>query len=148
MKTKIKNRRKMFFADMPKDYGTLCREIFLPRPIHDDVTSEDAFEAAFPLMGAEGRMTRDQEDWLEMMSDIIAAYEDEHEKPLPKSKPENVLRHLTEDARGWRGADLARFLGLHPTMGAKLLRGERKLTVDHIRKLAKEFNVSADLLVG
>ena len=146
MKTKA-SRRKLFFADMPKDYATLCGEIFLPRPIHDRATCEEAFEAARPLMGAEGRMTRDQEDWLEMMSDIIEAYDEEHEEPLPKSKPENMLRHLTEDARGWSGADLARFLGLHPTMGSKILRGERKLTVDHIRKLAKEFNVSADLLM-
>ena len=132
---------------MPKDYGTLCREVFLPRPIHDRATCEEAFEAARPFMGAEGRMTRDQVDWLDLMSDLLAAYDEEHEPPMPESKPENILRHLTEDARGWSGADLARFLGLPASAGTKLLRGERKLTVDHIRKLAKEFNVSADLLI-
>ena len=144
MKTKT---RRLFFNDMPKDYETLCREIFLPRPIHDKQSYEAALEATEPFAASEERMTRDQDDWFGVMIDLIGDYEDELEPAEEESKPENVLRYLTEDARGWSGADLARFLGLHPTMGAKLLRGERKLTVDHIRKLAKEFHVSADLLV-
>lgn len=146
MRTKTRTRRKRFFTDMPKDYGTLCREVFLPRPLHDKQAYEAAYEAVEPLAGAEGRMTRDQEDWFEMMTELLLDYQEAHEPPTPKSKPEQVLDFLL-DQHDWSGADLARFLGLHPTMGPKLLRGERKLTVEHIRKLAKKFKVSVELLV-
>ena len=146
-KTKTVHPARAAFEEMPKSYKSLCMEVFLPRPIHDKAAYEEALEAVEPFWGWEERMTHDQNDWFAMVTDVIGDYEDEHEPPFPESNPENVLRYLTEDACGWSGADLARFLGLHPTMGSKILRGERKLTVDHIRKLAKEFNVSADLLV-
>lgn len=148
MKSKAKHPVRVAFDAMQKDYETLCRDVLLPRQIRDKAAYEEAYAAIKPLIGWEGKMTRDQDDWFDLVSDLICDYQDEHEPPLPKSKSQDMLRHLTEDARGWSGADLARFLGLHPTMGTKLLRRERQLTVDHIRKLAKEFRVSADLLVG
>ncbi len=148
MKTKTNHPTRITFHDLPKDYESLCRNVFLPRQIRDKSACEEAYAAIEPLIGREGKMTRDQDDWLDLVSDLICDYQNEHEVPSKKSNSHDMLRHLTEDARGWSGADLARFLGLHPTMGTKLLRGERQLTVDHIRKLAKEFKVSADLLVG
>lgn len=146
-KTKTKHPARIAFEAMPKDYGTLCRDVFLPRPIHDESTYEEAYAAIEPLIGWEGKMTRDQDDWFDLVSDLLCDYQDEHEEPIPEPKPLDMLRHLVEDANGWTGADLARFLGLHPTMGPKILRGERKLTVEHIRKLAKKFHVSVELLV-
>jgi antitoxin component HigA of HigAB toxin-antitoxin module len=121
--------------------------VYLPRPLHDDSARDEAYAAIEPLILWQGKMTRDQEDWFHMISDLISDYDDEHEDPVPQPKPLDMLRHLVEDAHGWSGADLARFLGLHPTMGPKILRGERRLTVDHIRKLAKKFRVSVELLV-
>jgi len=147
MKIKPRHPLRIAFDEMPKDYETLCREVLLPRPIHDKSAYDEAYAAIEPLIGREGWMTRDQDDWLDLVSNLIGDYDDEHEPPPPKSKPHEMLRHLIEDANGWSGPDLARFLGLHPTMGSKILRGERKLTVDHIRKLAKKFKVSADLLI-
>jgi len=41
-------------------------------------------------------------------------------------------------------ADLARLLDVHRTLGAMILRGERQLTLNHVRILAKHFAVSAD----
>jgi antitoxin component HigA of HigAB toxin-antitoxin module len=35
-------------------------------------------------------------------------------------------------------------LGVDATMGNKILREERKLTADHIRKLSRHFSLSAD----
>ena len=34
-------------------------------------------------------------------------------------------------------SDLARLLDVHPSMGSKILRGERSLTVDHLRRCAQ-----------
>ena len=42
-------------------------------------------------------------------------------------------------------ADLARLLGVHQTLGAMNMRGERQLTLAHVRTLAKHFSVTADL---
>jgi antitoxin component HigA of HigAB toxin-antitoxin module len=53
------------------------------------------------------------------------------------------LQHLVESA-GWTASDLGRFLGLDATMGNKILRGERKLTAGHIRKLSSHFSLSAE----
>ena len=45
-------------------------------------------------------------------------------------------------------ADLARLLDVHRTLGAMILRGERKLTLNHVRTLARHFAVSADVFLS
>ena len=45
------------------------------------------------------------------------------------------------------GADLSRILGGSRNLGAMILRGDRNLTVAHIRKLATYFKVSAELFI-
>ena len=42
---------------------------------------------------------------------------------------------------------LARLLDVHRTLGGMILRGERQLTMAHVRTLAKRFCVSADLFL-
>jgi antitoxin component HigA of HigAB toxin-antitoxin module len=44
-------------------------------------------------------------------------------------------------------SDLARLLGIHPSMGSKILRGERSLTVDHLRTLCERFKVNPRLFM-
>jgi antitoxin component HigA of HigAB toxin-antitoxin module len=53
------------------------------------------------------------------------------------------LRNLLESAE-WNASDLGRFLELDATMGNKILRGERKLTAEHIRKLSRHFSLRAE----
>ena len=38
-------------------------------------------------------------------------------------------------------------LDVHRTLGGMILRGERQLTLTHVRTLAKHFSVSADLFL-
>ncbi len=45
-------------------------------------------------------------------------------------------------------ADLSRILGTSRNLGAMILRGERQLTLAHVRTLAKHFSVSADLFLA
>ena len=69
-------------------------------------------------------------------------------KPVnwPKIKGLDVLKHLmTEHDRS--GADLSRILGGSRNLGAMILRGDRNLTVAHIRKLAAHFKVSPELFI-
>jgi antitoxin component HigA of HigAB toxin-antitoxin module len=44
-------------------------------------------------------------------------------------------------------ADLSKLLGVHRTLGPMILRGERKLTLKHVKTLANYFALSTDAFV-
>jgi antitoxin component HigA of HigAB toxin-antitoxin module len=56
------------------------------------------------------------------------------------------LKYLMEQNE-MNASDLARLLGVHASMGSKILNAERSLTVDHLNKLAKRFHVSSALFI-
>jgi antitoxin component HigA of HigAB toxin-antitoxin module len=51
------------------------------------------------------------------------------------------------DANDMNASDLARLLGVHASMGSKILKGDRALTVDHLKKFAVRFKVSLQLFI-
>jgi antitoxin component HigA of HigAB toxin-antitoxin module len=135
---------RLRFADFPKEYRHLC-DLYLPRPIHDKVGYENALEIAEPMAGFEQQFTRDQGDYFELLTDLILAYEEEHEKSHPeKELPFRERLKSLLDSVGWTASDLGRFLGLDATMGNKIVREERKLTSEHIRKLSSHFSLNAE----
>ena len=134
----------MEFARLPKDYPGLCR-LLIPRPIHDDVDFENVTEITDALAGH--KLTPDQEDYFDLLCRLIEDYEKERAQlDTPKITALEALQHLL-DAHNLRAADLARLLDVHRTLGGMILRGERQLTLAHVRTLAKHFNVSADLFL-
>ncbi len=138
-------RKQIEFSSLPKDYAGLCRRL-IPRPIHDKVDFENVTEITDAMAGH--KLTRDQEDYFDLLCRIIEDYEKEHAQlDVPKVTALDALQHLL-DAHDMNAADLARLLGVHRTLGAMLiLRGERQLTLAHVRTLAKRFSVSADLFL-
>jgi antitoxin component HigA of HigAB toxin-antitoxin module len=132
------------FADMPRQYRALC-EVFLPRPIHDKIGYENALEVAEAMAGFESSFSRDQSDYFELLTDLISAYEEERERDSPARRLpfQERMRHLLSSA-GWTASDLGRFLKLDATMGNKILRGERRLTADHVRILSRHFSLQAE----
>lgn len=130
------------FKTMPDDYDTLCRSVWLPRPIRDKVDHVAALAAIEPLWGHEKAMNQDQTDWFELVADLIADYEARTEK---KSKPLPVTQRLAGllETHGMTAADLGRLLELEPSMGSKIVNGTRQLTTTHIRKLARHFALPA-----
>jgi antitoxin component HigA of HigAB toxin-antitoxin module len=135
------------FTDLPKGYPSLC-ELHLPRPIHDKVGCENTLEIVETMAGFEKQFTKGQSDYFELLTDLVHAYEEEHEKNAPENNlPLKArLQHLLDSA-GWSASDLGRFLGLDATMGNKILREERKLTAEHIRKLSGHFSLQAEYLL-
>ena len=134
------------FKSLPKEYAALCR-CHLPRPIHDAAAYENTVEIVEAFAGFEDAMNADQRDYLDLLADLVGEYED---KTLAKAAPstaEKRLKYLLDQA-GWSGADLGRFLGLDGTMGNKILRGERKLTVEHVKKLAAEFHLNPGYFIA
>jgi antitoxin component HigA of HigAB toxin-antitoxin module len=143
MKTKSS---KLKFTDLPTDYLGLCG-IVVPRPIHDRVGYECALEIIEAMAGFEEKFNADQNDYFGVIADFAAAYESSNTKrESSRPKPLTILRHLLEE-NGMSAADLSRLLGSDRTLGAKILRGDRNLTVPHLRVLANRFKVSADLFV-
>ena len=136
-------RTRIEFARLPKDYAGLCR-MLTPRPIHDKVDFENATEITDAMAGH--KLSADQEDYFDLLCRLIE--DDEKERlSTPKVTGLEALQHLL-DAHDMSAADLARLLDVHRTLGAMILRGERQLTLAHVRTLAKHFSVSADLFLG
>jgi HTH-type transcriptional regulator/antitoxin HigA len=140
MKTKTKFR----FADLPKDYIGLCR-VFLPRPIHDAVDYGNVAEVADVMALWQDDFSRDQTDYFDLLCTLIEEYDAENVK-WPRVKGVDVLKHLL-DENNLAAADLSRVLGGSRNLGAMILRGDRNLTLAHVRKLAAHFKVSPGLFV-
>lgn len=135
---------KIEFARFPKDYAALCR-LLTPRPIHDKVEFENVTEITDAMAGH--KLTPDQEDYFDLLCRLIEDYEKEHAQlGTRKVTALDALQHLL-DAHEMSAADLARLLAVHRTLGGMILRGERQLTLAHVRTLAKHFSVSADLFL-
>lgn len=138
-------RAKNEFANLPKDYAGLCR-LLLPRPISDKVDLDNVTEITDAMAGH--KLTADQEDYFDLLCRLIEDYEKEHAQlTAPKVSGLNALQHLL-DTHDMTAADLARLLDVHRTLGAMILRGERQVTLNHVRILAKHFGVSADLFLA
>ena len=137
-------RLPLQFERLPKDYAGLCR-LLLPRPIRDTVGLANVTEIADAMAGH--RLTADQDDYFDLLCRLIEDYERDYGGvPLPKATGLEALRHLLDEHR-MSGADLARLLDAHRTLGGMILRGERKLTLEHVRTLCAHFGVSADLFL-
>ena len=141
MKTLAQN---LPFKSLPSDYSALCRNVWLPRPIRYKTDYQAALDALAPLWGHEKNMSRDQSDWFALVADLVAEWEDAHDRkkaaPLPLAQR---LAGLLE-AHSMTAADLGRLLELEASMGSKIINGTRQLTAAHIRKLSAHFALPAD----
>lgn len=132
------------FDRQPKTYAGLCQR-YVPRPLHDASDYEAARQAIEPLLGFSERLTADQQDYLEAVSTFIEAYDQKRVK-WPKAGPLETLKFLLEQ-HNLTAADLSRLLGADRSLGPKIVRGERRLTLDHVRLLAKTWHIDPGLLL-
>jgi HTH-type transcriptional regulator/antitoxin HigA len=131
-------------ARLPGRFEELVR-VMPPRAITDDVQHEATTEMIDRLMAID-TLTKGQEVYLETLVQLVQAYEAAHhgvEAPSGLA----ALRVLMDD-HGMNAAGLARLLGVHPSMGSKILKGDRSLTVDHLKALAQKFKVRADTFIA
>jgi antitoxin component HigA of HigAB toxin-antitoxin module len=135
------------FFSLPTDYLGLCN-VAVPRPVHDQTGYENALEVLEAMAGFEHRFTRDQHDYFAVTADFVAQYEQSRtaEQDSTPRPPLEVLRYLLEE-NNLNATDLSRLLEADRTLGGKILRGERNLTVPHLRILATRFKVSPAVFV-
>ena len=91
----------------------------------------------------EGTLDAAEQDYLEVLSDVVAAYDEKH-FPIPS---DDLSSHgspaaMVSDADMTHG-DLAAILGVSRPLASLLANGRRQLTASHIRKLAARFRVDA-----
>jgi HTH-type transcriptional regulator / antitoxin HigA len=138
------NTTLMRYEDIPKTYDQLLAMHPL-RPIHNDVELEHATAMIDILAGH--ALNADQADYLDVLSTLVEAYENTHYSLNdPTICGLDALQALL-DEHGMSAADLARLLGVHRSMGSKLLKGERALTARHLQMLSERLKVSTDLFL-
>ena len=103
-----------------------------PQAITDGVHYDNTVEMIDRLMDS-GKLTRGQELYLETLAQLVQHYDAEHHAiDTQDITGLDSLKHLMEE-NDMSATDLAKVLGVHASMGSKILKGERQLTASHIR---------------
>ena len=130
---------------LPRRFDDLVR-LMPPRAIMDDVHYENTLDMIDRLM-AGGKLSKDQAGYMETLVQLVQAYETEHHTiETSNLSGMDSLKHLLAE-NGMKASDLAKLLGVHVSMGSKILKGERSLTIEHLKKLAKRFRVRPELFI-
>lgn len=115
------------------------------RPIRSE-RDLDRAEAVATQLAVLDRRSRDQEDYLQTLSLLMEAYENEHHAiETSDLDPIEILRSLME-SHGISASALGRLLG-NRSLGAAILRGDRELSKSHILTLCEHFAVGAQLFL-
>jgi HTH-type transcriptional regulator/antitoxin HigA len=125
-------------ANAPKTYEELVR-LYPPRKIHDSVELENATEVADWI--ALHAKNDAQLDYLELLGDLLDEYENQASKAQKKaSTPLELLNYLVSE-NDISTRDLGQFLGIDHSVAARILKGERAITVEHAKRLGARFKL-------
>jgi HTH-type transcriptional regulator/antitoxin HigA len=95
---------------------------------------------------ARGDLNPGQELYVDALSDLVAAYEDEHHEIGPASDAD-MLRHFM-DARGVTQTQLSRATGIPKSSISEVLAAKKPLSRQMIGKLASYFKVDPSILAA
>jgi antitoxin component HigA of HigAB toxin-antitoxin module len=116
-------------------------QVMIPQAIVDDVHHEHTTDMIDRLMSLP-KLTKGQESYLETLVQLVQAYEASYHA-IESVKGIDALKCVMAE-HDLNASDLARLLGIHLSMGSKILKGERALTVEHLKILAARFKVRPD----
>lgn len=133
--------RENHTTQTPDRYLELIRQLPL-HPIRSELELDRAIAMIDSLLDHRNR-TPDEEDYLDVLSDLVERYEDEAH-PLPPLCDADMLRHLIEQ-KGISQAEAAEATGIAESTISEVLRGKRTLSRKHIGKLACYFGVSPEV---
>ena len=125
------------FKSLPRTYVELVG-ILPPRPIHTDGDYEEVADMIDVMAGH--KLNKAQEDYLEILSQMVEAYDRDHVE-LPDVSPLDMLKHLME-SNDMNADQLGKLLG-DASLGSKILSGKREWSKAHIRALCEHFKVGA-----
>jgi antitoxin component HigA of HigAB toxin-antitoxin module len=117
-----------------------------PMAIRDDVQHRNVVAMIDRLMQIVP-LSRGQSDYMETLIELVETYETKrHALNVSDVNGTEMLKHVLGESN-MSGSDLARLLGIHPTMGSKILSGQRRLTWEHAKTLASHFKLSPALFM-
>jgi HTH-type transcriptional regulator / antitoxin HigA len=116
-------------------------QAFPLRPIRSERELDRAVHVINALLDR-NRLTSAEEDYLEVLSDLVQRYEDKHHQiPTADLTDAEMLGHLLE-AKDVTQAQVARATGIRESRISEVLSGKRQLTRMQIGKLAAYFGAS------
>src|ERR1700694_1768985 len=123
-------------------------ELVMVFPLASIKTDEHLAEAqrVMDRLLANSRLDDGEELYLDALSDLVAAYEDEHFAIEPASDA-GMLRHLME-AKGVTQVQLGRDTLIPKSTISEVLAGKKPFSRQMIRKLADYFNVDVSVLTA
>jgi HTH-type transcriptional regulator / antitoxin HigA len=123
-------------------------ELVMAFPLASIKSDEQLHEAqkVIDRLLAQGELNCGEETYRDALSDLVAAYEDEHYAIEPASDAE-MLRHLIE-AKGVTQAQLSRDTMVPKSTISEILAGKKHLSRQMIRKFADYFRVDASVLAA
>jgi HTH-type transcriptional regulator / antitoxin HigA len=110
------------------------------RPLRSDRDLDRAIAMIDRLL-ARSRLAGVEEDYLDVLSDLVEKYEDQH-FPVEPISGLDALRHLV-DSSGKTRATIAAEAGLPVSTLSEVLLGRRRLNTRHIDILARYFRIDA-----
>lgn len=123
-------------------------ELVLAFPLAS-IRSEEHLAAAQEVMDrllAKGELEDSEEMYLDVLSDLVATYEDKHHAIAPASDAD-MLRHLME-AKGVTQAEVSRDTKIAKSTISEVLAGKKPFSRQMIHKLADYFRVDAAVLAS
>jgi HTH-type transcriptional regulator / antitoxin HigA len=124
-------------AEAPETYEDLVR-LYPPRKIHDQIELENATEVADWI--ALRAQNDAQLDYLETLGFVLDEYENRSGKSEKASSPKETLNYLVKE-NGISTRELGKILGVDHSVAARMLKGERAITVEHAKSLGARFKV-------
>jgi HTH-type transcriptional regulator/antitoxin HigA len=115
------------------------------RPIRSDEELGRAIAVIDSLL-AKGDLQIDEQDYLDILTDVVEKYETETD-PFPSVSEADMLRHLIE-ARDITQLKLATDTGIANSTISSVLSGRRGLTRDQVATLARYFKVSPAVFIS
>lgn len=128
---------------LPASFDALA-SLMPPKAIRTDHEC-DAFADMIDQLMQIAKLSKGQALYLETLVQLVEAYESKHHA-ISAPAGLDLLKHLL-DSHNMNASDLARLLGVHASMGSKILNAERALTVDHLKTLAARFRVRPDVFI-
>ena len=95
---------------------------------------------------ARGTLNEGEETYLDALSDLVGAYEDEHHSIEPASDAD-MLQHLLR-AKGITQAQLSRDTDLPKSTISEVLKGKKRFSRQMIHKLAEYFKIDVSVLAA
>ncbi len=120
-----------------KEYFELVRHFPL-RPIRSERELDHAIEVIDELIAREDR-SRAEDDYLDVLSDLVEKYESEHH-PIPDASPVEMLQFLIEERETNQRA-VALGSGIAVSTMSEILAGRRQMNLEHMQKLARFFGI-------